>query len=89
MKWLLVSVLMFSFSAFADHHEEKLEEVKSKLISHLDQRITHLQATKSCVSSANDKDALKACKKKMKEGGKEMREAWKKKREERKAQKKS
>lgn len=89
MKTLLVSVLMFSSLAFADQKEEKFQEVKSNLTSHLDQRIAHLQEVKSCVSAAKDRDALKACRKKMKEVRKEMKSNWKEKREERKTKRKS
>lgn len=81
MKLLLALVLTLgSLGAFADHHEEDgktFEESKTKMTSHLDKKIENLQAAKSCVSAAKDKEGLKACHKQLKDKHKEMKEQHK------------
>ncbi len=79
MKFLLIAVLCLgSLSSFADKHEGKtFEEKKAKMSQHLDERLSHLNDAKSCVSAASDEAALKACRGKMKEHKKEMKEEWK------------
>jgi len=41
--------------------KERFAQVKSMAQSNIDKRISALQETKSCISSANDKDSLKSC----------------------------
>jgi hypothetical protein len=79
MKFFMFATCLASLSLFADDtsKELKIEEVKSKMISHLDQRIEHINKTKSCVSSATTKDAIKTCREQMREEGKAMKDAWK------------
>ncbi len=40
---------------------------KSEMLANIEERIAKLQEHKSCVSSANDKEAMKACREKMKD----------------------
>lgn len=81
MKTLLaIALCLGSFSSFADMHEmegKTFEEKKAKMTEHLDKKISHLNESKSCVSSATDEAGLKACKKKMWEEKKAMKEKWK------------
>ena len=88
MKTLLVLVLTVgAYSAFADHHEEKFEEVKAKMSANIEKRISHMQEAKACVDAAKDKDAIKVCRDKMQAHRKEMKEEWKKRKEEHTANK--
>ncbi len=65
--WLVViGLCLFSSLVIADQKAEKLDEVKAKITSNLDERISQLQKMKSCVSSAKDRAALKACREDMK-----------------------
>ena len=58
MKLLLVLTLVFlSMSVLA----KSLEEKKTKLISGLDQKISQLQKTKSCIQQAQDEKSLSKC----------------------------
>ena len=81
MKILSIFICLYSFLAFADHHEEKggktFEEKKSKMLEHFEKRISQLNEGKSCVSSATDEAGLKACHEKMKSQREEMKKAWK------------
>lgn len=61
---ILIVLLTLSFSALADHHGgkgEMFKEVKAKAIENIGKRIGLLNDLKSCVSSANDRKAMKAC----------------------------
>ena len=74
MKFLLLTTLLMS-SAFANHHEEKgktLEEIKTRLSGNVDQRISLLQAHKSCIQGAATKEALKTCRETNKEAMKKL-----------------
>jgi hypothetical protein len=83
MKFLLVAFLCLgSVSAFSA--EESFEEMKAKMTAHLDQKITHINEAKACVSAATTSEALKDCKKKMHDAKKE----WKHKHHEEKKSKK-
>lgn len=83
MKTLLTLALCLgSFSAFSDMHEKDwdkmpFEEKKTHMTEKLNKKQTMLDEAKSCVSSAKDDKALKACKEQMKEDKKEMKEKWK------------
>lgn len=100
MKVLLIATLLMSMSSFADQKEENIATVKAKISANVDQRISQLQAHKSCVQGASDHEQLKACRKSNKEAMKKLhaenkgeREEWKagkeERREKRKAEKKS
>lgn len=76
--WLVViGLCLISSIVSADEKTEKLEQVKAKITSNLDERISHLQKMKSCVSSANDRNALKSCRTEMKKHRQERHAEWK------------
>lgn len=79
MKFLLVlSLCLGTLTAIAhDHEGGTFEDAKAKTLAHLDERIAHINTTKSCVSAATTKEALKECKKQMHDSGKSMRKEWK------------
>jgi hypothetical protein len=102
MKILLIATLLMTMSAYADQKEENVATVKASILANIDQRISQMQAHKSCVSGASDHDQLKACRESNKEAMKKLhaenkgeREQWKagknerreKRREEKKATK--
>lgn len=95
-KILLVALVLSSFAAFADHHEENFDQAKAKFLAHLDQRAEHINKAKTCVSAATTKEALKACRQQMKAEGEAMRtqfegekQSWKAKKESEKAARKA
>ena len=79
---LVVSLLLGSFSTFANHHEEwqkmPFAEKKAKMSEKLDKKMKMVQENKTCVDSAKDDAALTACWEKMKEERKEMKDKMKK-----------
>ncbi len=70
--FLFALIIIFSFSAFAQD-EGKFAERKNENIKHIESRISALEKGKSCIQSANDNAALKACRKSMKETNQAMR----------------
>ncbi len=58
MKFLLFAIASVSFVASADAH---LDEQKAKISQNVDKRIESLNKMKSCVQSAADQMAMKAC----------------------------
>lgn len=62
--------------------KEMFEVTKKESLSNLDQRIQHLQETKSCVSSASDGKALKKCRMDARKKGESLRAQMKEKRKE-------
>ncbi len=77
MKFLLVlSLSLSSLSVFAHDHDKgpSLEDAKAKILAHLEKRISHINETKTCVSAATSKEALKVCKDNMRSKGKAMRD---------------
>lgn len=81
----IVLSLIFSLTAMAEgkksFDEKTVEELKKEILSNLDQRMSLIQSSKSCVQSANTKENLKAC-------GKQMHESMMKMKKLKKAQKK-
>ena len=81
MKFAFVMMLsLCSLTALAD--DEKMdkmsfEEGKAKMTEHLNARSAKLDTAKACVAAAADKEALKACRKSMKEEGEAMKKEWK------------
>lgn len=59
---------------------ENFAKAKSDALANLEKRISHLQETKSCVSSASDRKALKACRMEARKKGEAMRAEMKDKR---------
>jgi flagellar biosynthesis regulator FlbT len=95
MKTILLAILAFSMlNVQAEEKKgsgEKFQKAKSMMLEKIEKRISNLQDVKSCVSSASDKEALKACRAKMKEHRAEMKEQrkqWKEKRKQRKQRRK-
>lgn len=66
---ILASALLVGASAFADHHDEMagktFEERKASMSKNADEHIAFLNEHKTCVTSAADDAALKACGEKM------------------------
>ncbi len=62
--------------------KEMFEKAKSMATSNIDKRISALQDTKSCISSASDKEALKKCRQKAKENAQALRKESKSRRQE-------
>lgn len=87
-KMLVLSLCLISFNSFSDHHEEKngktFAEKKAIALEGLEKRISFINETKSCVSSATDEAGLKACREKAKAQHKAWKEAKKQKRAEKK-----
>jgi hypothetical protein len=70
---VLISMsLVFSSVSFAKNGE-RMNERKSQKVSHIDKKISLLNAHKSCVSSASDKSAMKKCSTTHKENMKALR----------------
>lgn len=89
MKKLLIGLTILSTVAIAHNHDEemsaeKFAKFKERALENIDKRIAQMQSTRSCISSASDKEALKECRKDMKEN----RQEWKEKRKEWKAKRK-
>lgn len=81
MKTLLIaSLLLGSFGAFADHHEEwdklPFAEKKAKMSEKIDKKIKMMNENKACVDASTDDASLKKCKDKMMEQKKEMEKKW-------------
>lgn len=90
---LLIILSLTTLFAFAHNHEEvegkaaKFNEMKSRALQNIDKRISEMQAHKSCISSATDRESMKACKKAMKANRKEWRQNKKARKEARKQKK--
>lgn len=88
MKVLLLALTLVSTYAFAENGEN-FDKLKSMVSGNIDGRISALQTFKSCVQSASNKDALKACRQSHKESMKKMHESNKAEREAFKDERKS
>lgn len=75
MKQLVVIVMMvFSSSVFAqDKAADDFAKTKSDILSHIDKRLAFMQEHKACVSAAQNVEALKACRQKMRDSKMDMR----------------
>jgi hypothetical protein len=74
VKFFLILSLMISFAFAEDKKAAKFEEIKPKILAHIDQRIDLLQKHKSCVQSASSKEQMKACRDSHKDLMKKIRE---------------
>jgi hypothetical protein len=74
VKFFLILTLMVNFALAEDKKAAKFEEIKPKILAHIDQRIDLLQKHKSCVQSASSKEQMKACRDSHKELMKKIRE---------------
>ena len=79
MKWILMILLVLSFSVHAKKEEKgkNFEERKAKAIEMVGKKIDALTKLKSCMSSASDRKALKECRKSHKDSAKDWRKAKK------------
>ena len=90
-KLICIGLLLCAPLSFADDNKgaqkrkERFEKAKQMATSNIDKRISALQGTKSCISSASDKESLKKCRESARSKAKAMREENKAKREEMKA----
>ena len=86
-KFLVLSCCLLSLAVFADEKEsnkkENIEEIKQKVVSNLDQRISNLQTAKSCIQAASDHEGIKQCRKQLKEVMMKLKEENQKERRER------
>ena len=87
---LVLFIMTINLFAFADHHEEgkkgeRFAKIKAKALENMDKRISQMQANRSCISAAQNKEDMQACRSSMKENRKE----WKEKRQEMKEKRKS
>lgn len=65
---LLGSLIVISLSAIADDKKDDgFAAHKTEALAGLDKRISAMQEHKTCVTAANDKDAMKVCHEKMKD----------------------
>ena len=69
MKFLIVTLALMTSFVFADEKpkEPSVQDIKSKIVGNLEQKISNLNTFKSCVQSASSKEALKDCRKSFKE----------------------
>ncbi|MFY7994643.1 MAG: hypothetical protein ACOVP4_15195 [Bacteriovoracaceae bacterium] len=74
MKFMSLVLLVFSFSVFAEGDGEMFQKGKAMMLSNMDKRISILQESKSCISSASNRDQMKACRDQMKAKMKEIKE---------------
>jgi flagellar biosynthesis regulator FlaF len=73
MKILLIATLLISFAyAEEDKKSDNIAQMKERASANIDQRIALLQAHKSCVQAASDREAMKACRKSNKEAMKKL-----------------
>jgi hypothetical protein len=83
---LLAGSAAYSQQGDPDHakkeqeHQEHLQAMKQEVLKDLDAQIAALQKFRSCVSSANDHAAMKACHEQREADMKSLREAKKKER---------
>lgn len=93
MKFIIIALLLTTVSLAEEG--ENLAEAKQKISSHIDKKISQLNAHKSCVQAATSHDQLKSCRQSHREevkslnqgaqaDGKAFREKMKQKRQERK-----
>lgn len=65
LKLLVLGILVSSAAFAAD--EENFAKRKEEMLANMSERIQKMEEMKTCVNSAADKEALKACHKGMKE----------------------
>ena len=77
-KILLLAVICASTVVFAEDEKPNFEARKAKALEMVAKRQANLDTLKSCVTAAEDKDALKACREANKEANKSMRKGKRK-----------
>jgi hypothetical protein len=83
-KLLIVAIICASTFAFAEGEKPNIDMRKAKTLEMISKRQANLETFKSCVTSAADKAAMKACREANKAANKAMRAARKSKRSARK-----
>lgn len=63
----LAALLVLSFNSSFSFAEDDFAAHKAKATAEIDEHIKSLQDHKSCVSAAENKDGMRACREKMKE----------------------
>lgn len=68
MKLIVMFIVLWTFSLESRAEEgANFATHKAEMLANIEERITKLQEHKSCVAAANDKEAMKACREKMKD----------------------
>lgn len=86
---LILTTTFSSYAADTDRAAKKKErftQVKSMALANIDKRASALQETKSCISGANDKEALKNCRQQAKQRNKAFKDEMNQKRQQMRAQ---
>lgn len=74
---LILSSTLASYAADTDmaaKQKERFAKAKSMAEANIDKRISALQQTKSCISGANDKNALRKCRQEAKQRNQALRQ---------------
>lgn len=74
---LALTVSTITCSVFAAGNADNFAELKTNALKNIDARISTLNATKNCINSAKDHNALRACRMERKDQMKEHRQAAK------------
>lgn len=87
MTLILLSTLASTSTFAADGNKEArkkemFQKAKQMAVANIEKRISALQDTKSCISSASDKEALKKCREKAKDRAQSLRKESKERRKE-------
>jgi Skp family chaperone for outer membrane proteins len=87
IKWTMILFALLTQFAFAaddadSKKKEHFQKAKAMAIENIEGRIDDLQKTKSCISSASDREAIKSCRSEAKKRVQAMREKNKAKRKE-------
>lgn len=84
MKVLLLALALTAPAWATEENADKaamFQQAKSNMLSNIDQRINNLNSAKTCINSAADGEALKACRKQMHESMKALKDDMKEQRE--------
>ena len=90
---IFTSLVILTSLALADHHKEEIykeykeermkgktfEEQKSHMLQRVEKRIQNMNTFKSCINSADNKEALRACRKEARGLRKDLRKEMKRK----------
>ncbi len=91
-KYLVVMCYFIALHATAHEKEsdkkENIDEIKQRVTSNLDQRISNLQAAKSCIQSASDHRAIKECRRQLRDSMEKIEDQNKEERKKRRSEKK-
>lgn len=88
MRALVFTFLFLPALGFANQKQENLNEVKSKITSNIDKRISNLNTFKSCINSASTREQMKSCRENHRSSSKALKSQIKSEWQARKAQRK-